>query len=102
LRRETGEGKYKSWGAPDLIIVDGGKPQVSAGTEVIEELGLDIPLIGLAKKQETVVYKEGDNFAELNFPLDTYGMKLIIKLRDESHRFAQNYHHLLRKKSLRK
>jgi len=102
LRRETDKGKYKSWGIPDLIVVDGGKPQVSAGTDVIEELSLDVPLIGLAKKQETIIYKEGDNFAEIKLPLDSYGMKLIIRLRDESHRFAQNYHHLLRKKSLRK
>lgn len=101
LRREAAK-EIKSWGLPDLIVVDGGKPQVSAANDVIEELGLDVPLIGVAKKQETIVYKEGANFAELKLPLDSYGMKLIIRLRDESHRFAQNYHHLLRKKSLRK
>jgi len=47
-----------------------------------------------------LVYKEGDEFQEKKFPKDSMGMKLIIQLRDESHRFAQNYHHLLRKKSL--
>jgi excinuclease ABC subunit C len=100
LRREKKDEKIKSWGKPDLIIVDGGKSQVSAAKEAMDELGLEIPLVGLAKKEETIVYKDGDNFAELTLPKDSYGMKLIIRLRDESHRFAQSYHHLLRKKSL--
>jgi excinuclease ABC subunit C len=102
LSREKDEKSYKSWGAPDLIIVDGGKPQVSAGSEIMNEFGLNIPIVGLAKREEVVVYKEDDNFAELRLPKDSYGMKLIMKLRDEAHRFAQNYHHLLRKKSLKK
>lgn len=100
LKREKSEGKSMGWGVPDLLILDGGKPQVSAGAEILEELGFNIPLIGLAKREETVVYKEGDNFVELRLPRESLGMKLIINLRDESHRFAQSYHHLLRKRSL--
>jgi len=102
LKREAGEGKIKSWGIPDLIILDGGKPQVSAGTSVIKDLNLDIPIIGIAKKYETVVYIENDKFVEKNFHKDSFGMRLIINLRNESHRFAQSYHHLLREKLLTK
>ena len=100
LKREADEGKIKSWGIPDLIILDGGKPQVSAGTSVIKDLNLDIPIIGIAKKHETIVYIENDKFVEKNFQKDSFGMKLIINLRNESHRFAQSYHHLLREKLL--
>lgn len=100
LSRETHKGKSSSWGMPDLIIVDGGKPQVSSALSVLDDLGLKIPVVGLAKKAETLVYKNGNDFAESSYPTDTYGMKLIIALRDESHRFAQSYHHLLRKKKL--
>ncbi|MBW6442141.1 excinuclease ABC subunit C, partial [Patescibacteria group bacterium] len=99
LKRES-ENNERSWGKPYLIILDGGKPQVSAGEKVLEDLKISIPIVGIAKKFETLVYKEGDNFAEQKLPKDSYGMRLIIRLRDESHRFAQNYHHHLRKKSL--
>ena len=87
---------------PDLIIVDGGRPQVSAGDQVLKDLNLGIPLVGLAKKFEALVYKDGSEFIEKQFPKDSFGMKLVINLRDESHRFAQSYHHLLRKKSFLK
>ncbi len=100
LKREVENQQEKSWGIPDLIIVDGGKPQVSAGSKVLEDLGVNLPLVGIAKKNETLVYKKSQEFVEKTFPKDSYGMRLIIRLRDESHRFAQNYHHLLRKKSL--
>jgi len=102
LRRESEKSSYKgkSWGKPDLIIVDGGKPQVSAALEVMKDLEIDIPVVGIAKKFEKLVYKETNgNFMEISVSKDTFGMKLIIGLRDESHRFAQSYHHLLRKRS---
>jgi len=100
LEREALGGKKKSWGLPDLIIVDGGKGQVSSALEVVKDLNLQVPISGISKKQETLVYKKGKDFIEVNYPKDSYGMKLIIGLRDESHRFAQSYHHFLRKKSL--
>ena len=104
LRRELKEdkNKTKSWGIPDLIIVDGGKPQVSAACEVIKELGIDVTVIGLAKKYETIVLKKDEDFIEKQIQKDNLGMKLIISLRDEAHRFAQSYHHLLRKKLIQK
>jgi len=100
LKRELPGSDMKSWGVPDLIVVDGGKPQVSSASDVLRDLEILVPVVGIAKKYETLVYKEGKDFIEKTFPKDSLGMKLIIKLRDESHRFAQSYHHLLRKKSL--
>lgn len=100
LKRELPGSDVKSWGLPDLIVVDGGKPQVSSAFDVLKDLGIFVPVVGIAKKFETLVYKEGEEFYEKRFPNDSLGMKLIIRLRDESHRFAQSYHHLLRKKSL--
>lgn len=100
LKRELPGSDVKSWGLPDLIVVDGGKPQVSSASDVLKDLGIFVPVVGIAKKFETLVYKEGEEFYEKRFPNDSLGMKLIIRLRDESHRFAQSYHHLLRKKSL--
>jgi len=100
LKRELPGSGMMSWGIPDLIIVDGGKPQVSSASDVLKDLNMSVPVVGIAKKFETLVCKEGKDFIEKTFPKDSLGMKLIIKLRDESHRFAQSYHHLLRKKSL--
>jgi len=90
----------KNKSLPDLIVVDGGKPQVSSGTEVLEDLDIEVPLVGIAEKNETLVYKDNGVFVEANHPKDGYGMKLIIRLRDEAHRFAQNYHHTLMKKTI--
>jgi excinuclease ABC subunit C len=100
LKRETKKDEKKSWGMPDLVIVDGGKPQVTAGESAVKDLDLTIPVIGLAKKYETIVYMEDGVFKEKNFPKNSLGMRLIINLRNEAHRFAQSYHHLLREKSL--
>lgn len=89
--------KLKKWPVPDLVVLDGGKGQVSAGLAALQDLGLEVPLIGLAKKFETIVLSDK---TEVKLPHDNAGLKLLIQLRDESHRFAQKYHHLLRKKSL--
>lgn len=98
LSHESDERK-KSWGLPSLIVLDGGKGQLSSGLKVLEKLNLDVPMIGLAKNKETIVYYDG-GFHEINLPLDLPGMRLVINLRDESHRFAQKYHHLLRSKKI--
>ncbi|HSX39609.1 MAG TPA: excinuclease ABC subunit UvrC [Candidatus Saccharimonadales bacterium] len=95
-RRLTHEG----WPMPDLLVIDGGKGQVSAIKEVLDKLGLEIPLIGLAKRFETIVYYNGSEFVEVNLEKDNEGLKLLQRLRDEAHRFAQKYHHQLRLKKL--
>lgn len=67
----------------------------------MQDLCLNIPFVGIAKKYETLVIKQGDDFEEKKVDKSNLGMKLLVTLRNESHRFAQVYHHLLRQKSLR-
>jgi excinuclease ABC subunit C len=79
---------------PDLILVDGGKGQVSAARKVLDELNLDIPLAGLAKKNEEI-YLPGCE-EPLVLPRDSGALYLVMRLRDEAHRFALAYHRRLR------
>jgi excinuclease ABC subunit C len=90
----------RDWEHPDLLVVDGGKPQVSAAERAIEDMKVKCLVIGLAKKFETIVVKEGSTFKEIVVEKSNPGLRLLIVLRDEAHRFAQSYHHLLRLKSL--
>jgi len=100
-KKKSAVKKQISWGTPDLLVVDGGKPQVSAVYQTMQDLKINIPFVGIAKKHETLVFKQGEDFEEKKVDKSNPGMKLLINLRDESHRFAQKYHHLLRQKSLR-
>lgn len=84
------------WGMPSLIIVDGGKGQVSSAKKSIIESGLDIPLIGLAKKKELIVTTD---FLVLRLPRNSDALNLITRIRDEAHRFAIAYHRKLRSKA---
>ncbi len=87
--------QHPEWGTPDLIVVDGGKPQVSAISSIT-----NIPLIGLAKKIETIVIKNGDEWVEINLPPKSQALLLLMRLRDEAHRFANKYRRELISKSL--
>lgn len=89
------------WDMPDLILVDGGKGQVTAALKALDKENLDIPVIGLAKKLETIVYFDGEQFCELNLQKENEGLKVLQRLRDEAHRFAQDYHHKLRLKKIK-
>jgi len=100
LSHEVVNSKTKSWGMPNLLVIDGGKGQVSSVLDVVNTLELNIPVIGLAKKFETIVYKYNDEFVELKLPKDNKGLNLLITLRDEAHRFGQKYHHYLRSKKM--
>lgn len=84
-----------NWGTPDLIVVDGGKGQVSSAKKVLDNLSIKIPIIGLAKKEETIVLQ---NLKLITLPSDSKSLHLIMKIRDEAHRFAINYHRKLRSK----
>jgi excinuclease ABC subunit C len=88
------------WAHPDLMIIDGGKGQVTAALKAVEDGGHFIPVIGLAKRFETVVYYSGDRFEEVNLPKTNEGLKLLQRLRNEAHRFARRYHHQLRLKKI--
>src|SRR6266480_4631845 len=82
---------------PDLIIVDGGKGQLSAACRELQRLGLhDLPIIGLAKEHEEI-YRPG-RALPLQLPVDSGALRLLQRIRDEAHRFANAYHQLLMKK----
>ena len=88
--------QHPEWGTPDLIVVDGGKPQVSAISSIT-----DIPLIGLAKRIETIVIKDAESWVEINLPPNSSALLLLEKLRNEAHRFANRYRKELMSKSLK-
>jgi excinuclease ABC subunit C len=82
---------------PDLIIVDGGKGQLSSACRELQRLGLhDLPIIGLAKEREEI-YRPG-RALPLQLPMGSGGLQLLQRIRDEAHRFANAYHQLLMKK----
>ncbi len=81
---------------PSLIVVDGGKGQLSSACEALQELGLygKIPIIGIAKKLEEIYYP-GDPFP-LHISKKSSGLMLLQKIRDEAHRFAITFHRVKR------
>ena len=86
------------WRKPDLIVIDGGTPQVVTISSVLKKLGIEIPLIGIAKHPDRIVVLAKGATKTYKFSLHNEGFKLIQQLRDESHRFAKKYHKLLRGK----
>ena len=94
---ETGGRISKFAYPPALIVVDGGKPQVSAAKRALTELGIsDIALCGLAKRLEEVWLP--DNADPLIFPRNSEGLYLLQRIRDEAHRFAITFHRSRRSK----
>ncbi len=84
---------------PDLIVLDGGAPQLAVGQEVLAGLGIgDIPMIGLAKRDELIVLPGGRD--PLALPFGHPGLKLLQSIRDEAHRFANGYHRELRNRRI--
>ena len=83
---------------PDLLVVDGGKPQLTAALSQLEALGLDIPCCGLAKSDEEVFVPWDDTPVVL--PTGSASLYLIKQVRDESHRFAITFHRELRDKAM--
>lgn len=86
---------HSEWPAPDLIIVDGGKGQITAARKALSQHRLNIPVIGLAKKEEIIITED---FKEIRLPRDSVALQLIMRIRDEAHRFAITYHRKLRSK----
>ncbi|MFA5827983.1 MAG: GIY-YIG nuclease family protein [Candidatus Shapirobacteria bacterium] len=87
--------KHPEWGTPDLIVVDGGKPQVSSCLTLT-----DTPLFGIAKKLETITIKTPQSWIEINLPKNSNSLKLLQNLRNEAHRFANRYRKELMQKSI--
>jgi len=99
--REKGEGtEVVSFShLPDLLLMDGGRGQVNIALEVLDVLGLDIPVCGMVKDDHHRT--RGLYFNNLELPIDTHseGFKLITRIQDEAHRFAIEYHKSLRSKN---
>jgi excinuclease ABC subunit C len=94
---EEGNAEELRWSMPDLVIIDGGKGQVAAAKEVLDELGLhDLPLAGLAKEREEL-FLPGES-RPIVLPPTSSALYLVQRLRDEAHRFAITYHRDLRSK----
>jgi excinuclease ABC subunit C len=95
----THSGNQQPSGLPDLIIVDGGKGQLSSACKELQRLGLfEQPIIGLAKEFEEI-YRPGRPLP-LRLPEDSGALKLLQRIRDEAHRFANSFHSLLLKKRI--
>ncbi len=119
--------KRNDWPLPDLIIVDGGKAQVGAALAVVNGGGLNLPIIGLAKREETIIIQKKNviarspqatvaiseiasslaprndkiSFIEVSLPKDSPALHLIQRIRDEAHRFAITYHKHLRSQHIK-
>ncbi|MDL2341885.1 MAG: excinuclease ABC subunit UvrC [Patescibacteria group bacterium] len=120
LKRRLSEKNIKAWGKPNLVLIDGGKGQLDAATNARDEQGFaTIPFVGLAKREEQIVIQKGqsnvelnhevlhrlngfmtetNDFILLNLPHTTNVIKLLQRIRDESHRFAVSYHSTLKQK----
>lgn len=120
IRRRLSEKNVKAWGKPELFLIDGGKGQLDAAIKARDESGHEqIPFIGLAKREEQIVIAknrsnvtlnetelhrlggyatESEDFILLNVPHNTNLVKLLQRIRDESHRFAVSYHSVLKVK----
>src|SRR5690606_20366512 len=98
LRRFTGQLADKL-PRPDLLLIDGGKGQISAARRALSEAGLRIPLVGLAKREERLITEAGE---EILVPLTHPALRLLMHVRDEAHRTAVGYNRLRRGKALTK
>ena len=117
ISRRFSPKNLKDWGKPNLVLIDGGKGQLEAAIKARNKLGSEvIPFIGLAKRDEQVVVTSdifidakklsslGGNlevskyFTIINLPKSSHIIKLLQRIRDESHRFAVSYHTVLRSK----
>lgn len=119
MTRRLHEPNVKKWGMPSLFLIDGGKGQLSSALSVLGEHNIQLPAIGLAKQFEEIVIKkdwpyvhlnekkvrelngvilESDDFWMVNLPNSSHVVKLLQRIRDESHRFAVSYHSVLKTK----
>ncbi len=120
IKRRLSEKNRKAWGMPNLMLIDGGKGQLDAAIRARDEMGCSqLPFIGLAKREEQIVIQkdksnvvlnekvmrklsgyatESDDFILVNMPHSTNLVKLLQRIRDESHRFAVSYHSVLKVK----
>jgi excinuclease ABC subunit C len=92
---EEQEGKWTA--LPDLVIIDGGKGQLNAALEALDAVGMQVPIVGLAKENEEL-FLPGQPFPVL-LPRDSQALYLVQRVRDEAHRFAITFHRQRRSKA---
>lgn len=122
IRRRLREDNRNKWGLADLMLIDGGKGQLSAAIMARDGSGAVVSTVGLAKRQEEIIIrktkslvgidtktiisrakkkkayvKESGDFIEIGLPADSHAIKLLQRIRDESHRFAVSYHSTLKR-----
>ena len=118
ILRRLSDKNVRAWGLPDLFLIDGGKGQLDAALRARDERGVSVPFVGLAKREEQIVVHkdrsgvtlnsaavlaaggyvvESDDFVLVNVPHSTHAVKLLQRIRDESHRFAVSYHSTLKR-----
>lgn len=117
--------RHKDWPTPDLLLIDGGKGQLAAALAALDSTGNDVAAIGLAKRDEQIVIKQddrshmpqleyevmqelhgvverSDDFLLVTLPKNSHVVKLLQRIRNESHRFAVSYHSTLKRKAATK
>jgi len=82
---------------PDLVLVDGGKGQLSTALGIYREFGRNVPMLGFAKRTDLVFYADG---REIQIPTNSPALRLLKQVRDEAHRFAITYHRKLRGRAM--
>lgn len=121
IKRRLRDENVKKWGTADLMLIDGGKGQLSAAIDARDGCGKNIPMVGLAKRQEELIIakaelgsggpekiiakakasgayvKESADFINIELPNNSHSVKLLQRIRDESHRFAVSYHSTLKR-----
>lgn len=94
-RRLQAEGKP----LPDLVLIDGGRGQLNAARLALEKVGVKLPTAGLAKEEEAIYLPDRDQ--PLKLPSGSPALRLLQRIRDESHRFANAFHESWRRKQIR-
>ena len=95
--------RYTKHPLPDLLFIDGGKGQVNSAVEALKEIGYtlnDVDVIGIAKEDERIVFP--GEFKDLHLPLDHPVLRMLLFMRDETHRFAITFNRKLRTKRFEK
>ncbi|MDQ3239045.1 MAG: excinuclease ABC subunit UvrC [bacterium] len=89
-----------SWPTPDLIVIDGGKGQLDAAHIAMQQAGVNIPVISLAKRLEEIYIKGDNEFIKLDLERNSKALQVLQFIRDEAHRFGITFHRSLRAKKL--
>jgi excinuclease ABC subunit C len=84
---------------PDILLIDGGKGQLNAAVDAFRNLGIEPPCLISLAKQEEEIFRPGES-ESIKLSRHSAALRLLQYVRDESHRFAQHYHHMLRRKRL--